>query len=61
MATNPKPTTPTGQKPEAETKDYRKFLSADVLAAGGGFAEDLKAAAADRATAASKRYSTTTA
>lgn len=48
MATSTPLTTPTGQKPEAAAKDYRKYLSADVLAAGGGFASDLLEAKALR-------------
>jgi hypothetical protein len=50
MATNPIPTTPTGRKVQAEKKNFADYMSADVLAAGGGFASDLAANAASRST-----------
>ncbi|MNE24543.1 hypothetical protein D3C87_1150940 [compost metagenome] len=46
--TSPVPSTPTGNKAQAEKKPFSQFLGVDVANAGFGFNDDLAAAAAMR-------------
>lgn len=42
------PTTPTGQRAQAEKKPFSEYVGVDVSNAGFGFSDDLAAAAAMR-------------
>lgn len=52
--TSPVPSTPTGQKAQAEKKPFSEFIGVDVANAGFGFNDDLAAIAAMRRQAKSQ-------